>query len=149
MWVIPNYRTDEGTTEFQPLMPDQKFKLAFDDSFDPMAFPCCRSIRGSSISSNLIFAQPAIFSVQPEHARSRMNGLFVATFFVGGAIAVAMSGWAYSHFSWSRRFCFRIGAAGRWATLSRHRKVTSGAAGKNRANAATLNPATGSHHPKN
>jgi hypothetical protein len=26
MWVIPNYRTDEGATEFQPLMPDQKFK---------------------------------------------------------------------------------------------------------------------------
>jgi len=38
MWVIPNYRTDEGATEFQPLTPDQKFKLAFDDSFDPTAF---------------------------------------------------------------------------------------------------------------
>jgi hypothetical protein len=38
MWVIPNYRTDEGATEFEPLTPDQKFKLAFDDSFDPTAF---------------------------------------------------------------------------------------------------------------
>ena len=37
MWVIPHYRTDEGTTEFQPLPPGQKFKLAFYDSFDPTA----------------------------------------------------------------------------------------------------------------
>jgi hypothetical protein len=39
MWVIPNYRTDEGATEFEPLTADQEFNLAFDDSFDPTDQP--------------------------------------------------------------------------------------------------------------
>ena len=38
LWVIPNYREDEGGAEFKPLTPKQKLKLAFDDSFDPTAF---------------------------------------------------------------------------------------------------------------
>lgn len=38
LWVIPNYRADEGTTEFRPLTGHEKFKLAVDDSFDPAAF---------------------------------------------------------------------------------------------------------------
>ena len=52
MWVIPNYRTDEGTTEFHPLMPDQKFKLAFDDSFDPTAFLVAGVFAGSSMAQD-------------------------------------------------------------------------------------------------
>lgn len=38
LWVIPNYREDEGEVEFKPLTPKQKLRLAFDDSFDPTAF---------------------------------------------------------------------------------------------------------------
>lgn len=38
LWVIPNYREDEGGAEFKPLTSKQKLKLAFDDSFDPTAF---------------------------------------------------------------------------------------------------------------
>ena len=38
LWVIPNYREDEGGAEFKPLTPKRKLKLAFDDSFDPTAF---------------------------------------------------------------------------------------------------------------
>ena len=38
LWVIPNYRSDESGAEIKPLTPRQKFKLAFDDSFDPTAF---------------------------------------------------------------------------------------------------------------
>ncbi|MGB9283021.1 MAG: hypothetical protein WCB59_03335, partial [Candidatus Sulfotelmatobacter sp.] len=52
MWVIPNYRTDEGTTEFHPLMPDQKFKLAFNDSFDPTAFLVAGVFAGSSMAQD-------------------------------------------------------------------------------------------------
>jgi hypothetical protein len=37
-WVIPNYRSDESPTEIHPLTPGAKFRLAFDDSFDPSAF---------------------------------------------------------------------------------------------------------------
>jgi hypothetical protein len=37
-WVIPNYRADENSVEIKPLTPGAKFKVAFDDSFDPSAF---------------------------------------------------------------------------------------------------------------
>jgi hypothetical protein len=37
MWIIANYRSDEGATEFQPITPDQRFEIAFDHSFDPTA----------------------------------------------------------------------------------------------------------------
>lgn len=54
MWVIPNYRTDEGATEFQPLTPEQKFKLAFDDSFDPTAFLVAGVFASSSMAQKSI-----------------------------------------------------------------------------------------------
>ena len=38
LWGIPNYRSDESTSECQPLTPRQKFGVAFNDSFDPTAF---------------------------------------------------------------------------------------------------------------
>jgi len=37
-WVIPNYRSDENPAEIKTLTPRQKFKIGFDDSFDPSAF---------------------------------------------------------------------------------------------------------------
>jgi len=37
-WVIPNYRSDENSTEIRSLTPGAKMKVAFDDSFDPSAF---------------------------------------------------------------------------------------------------------------
>src|SRR5215469_4606033 len=37
-WVIPNYRAEENELENRPLTPKQKFRVAFDDSFDPSAF---------------------------------------------------------------------------------------------------------------
>ncbi len=37
-WIIPNYRADENTAEIKPLTSGAKFKMAFDDSFDPSAF---------------------------------------------------------------------------------------------------------------
>lgn len=52
MWVIPNYRADEGATEFKPLTSDQKFKLAFDDSFDPTAFLVAGVFAGSSMAQD-------------------------------------------------------------------------------------------------
>jgi hypothetical protein len=49
LWVIPNYRSDESASEFKPLTPRQKFKLAFDDSFDPTAFLVAGVFAGSSM----------------------------------------------------------------------------------------------------
>jgi hypothetical protein len=37
-WVIPNYRSDEDSTQIKALTPGAKMKVAFDDSFDPSAF---------------------------------------------------------------------------------------------------------------
>jgi hypothetical protein len=50
MWIIPNYGTDEGAMEFHTLMPEQKFKLAFDDSFDPTAFVVAGVFAGTSMA---------------------------------------------------------------------------------------------------
>ena len=37
-WVIPNYREEENTAAIRPLTRGAKFKIGFDDSFDPSAF---------------------------------------------------------------------------------------------------------------
>jgi hypothetical protein len=50
LWVIPNYRTDEIALKYEPLTPKQKFKLAFEDSFDPTAFLVAGVFAGSSMA---------------------------------------------------------------------------------------------------
>jgi predicted MFS family arabinose efflux permease len=52
-----------------------------------------------AVSANLVFGQRVIYGLSAEH-RSRMNGLFMATFFCGGAIASAAAGWAYASGGW-------------------------------------------------
>lgn len=51
-------------------------------------------------SANLVLSQRVIYSLSVEQ-RSRLNGLFMATFFAGGAISSAASGWAFAHFGWT------------------------------------------------
>jgi predicted MFS family arabinose efflux permease len=50
-------------------------------------------------SANLVFGQRAIFLLNAE-LRGRLNGLYLATFFAGGALSAAVSGWIYAHFGW-------------------------------------------------
>jgi predicted MFS family arabinose efflux permease len=57
-------------------------------------------ILDAAVSANMVFGQRAIYALAAEH-RSRLNGLFMATFFTGGAIGSALSGWAYSRFGWT------------------------------------------------
>jgi predicted MFS family arabinose efflux permease len=52
-----------------------------------------------AVTANLVFGQRAIFVLGAE-ARSRMNGLYMATFFVGGAVASALAGWSYAQGGW-------------------------------------------------
>ncbi|MDN9009039.1 MFS transporter [Brevibacillus laterosporus] len=52
------------------------------------------------VSANLVLSQRSIFSLGPE-IRSRLNGLFMAIFFLGGAIGSSVGGWAYSLGGWS------------------------------------------------
>jgi hypothetical protein len=49
-WIIPNYRSDENTTEIKPLTPRGKFKVALDDSFDPSAFLVAGVFAGVSMA---------------------------------------------------------------------------------------------------
>lgn len=52
------------------------------------------------VSANLVLSQRLIFSLGPE-VRSRLNGLFMAIFFLGGAIGSSVGGWAYASGGWS------------------------------------------------
>ncbi|AEB62065.1 MFS transporter [Bacillus amyloliquefaciens] len=52
------------------------------------------------VSANLVLSQRSIFSLGPE-VRSRLNGLFMAIFFLGGAIGSSIGGWAYASGGWS------------------------------------------------
>jgi predicted MFS family arabinose efflux permease len=51
------------------------------------------------MTANLTLGQRAIFVLAPEF-RSRLNGLYMAAFFVGGAAGSALGGWAYAIGGW-------------------------------------------------
>jgi predicted MFS family arabinose efflux permease len=59
-------------------------------------------------TANLTLGQRAIFTL-PAELRGRLNGLFIAALFVGGAIGSAVGGWAYATGGWS--FSSAIGVA--------------------------------------
>ncbi|WP_314588100.1 MFS transporter [Paenibacillus terrigena] len=54
----------------------------------------------AGVSANLVLGQRVLFSLSPE-IRSRLNGLFMAIFFFGGAIGSAIGGWIYATGGWS------------------------------------------------
>lgn len=54
----------------------------------------------ASVSANLVLGQRVIFSL-PAHLRSRVNGLFVATIFMGGAAGSGIGAWAYESGGWT------------------------------------------------
>jgi predicted MFS family arabinose efflux permease len=51
------------------------------------------------VQANLIFGYRAIFAVAPE-ARGRLNGVYLSTAFVGGALGSALGAWAYARGGW-------------------------------------------------
>jgi len=51
------------------------------------------------VTTNLVLGQRALFLLGAEY-RSRLNGLFMATFFMGGALGSAVGGWAYAQDGW-------------------------------------------------
>ncbi len=53
-----------------------------------------------AVSANLVLGQRAIYALSVEQ-RGRLNGIFMATFFAGGAIGSALSGWIFSTAGWS------------------------------------------------
>lgn len=75
------------------------------------------------VTTNLVCGQRAIYALSAEH-RSRLNGLYMATFFAGGAFGSAIGGWAYASGGWSFTawigFCFPAAALLIFATERRH-----------------------------
>ncbi|OJF93645.1 MFS transporter [Pararhizobium antarcticum] len=51
------------------------------------------------VTTNLVLGQRAIFSLGADY-RSRLNGLYMATFFAGGAVGSALGGWLYAEGGW-------------------------------------------------
>jgi len=53
-----------------------------------------------AVAANLVLGQRAIFSLGAE-VRSRLNGIYFALFFTGGAVGSAAGAWVYAHHGWS------------------------------------------------
>jgi predicted MFS family arabinose efflux permease len=51
------------------------------------------------VSGNLVLGQRAVFGLGAE-LRSRVNGLYMAIFFVGGAAGSALAAWSYARWGW-------------------------------------------------
>jgi predicted MFS family arabinose efflux permease len=51
------------------------------------------------VAANLVLGQRAIFTLGAE-VRSRLNGIYFALFFAGGAIGSALGGWVYASHGW-------------------------------------------------
>ncbi|CAN5686189.1 MFS transporter [soil metagenome] len=54
----------------------------------------------AGVTANLVFGQRAIFSLRARY-RSRLNGLYIATTFIGGAFGSTVGAWAYSRGGWN------------------------------------------------
>ncbi|RWO65224.1 MAG: MFS transporter [Mesorhizobium sp.] len=52
------------------------------------------------VAANVTLGQRAIYALGAEY-RSRLNGLYMATFFAGGAIGSAVGGWTYAQGGWT------------------------------------------------
>ena len=74
------------------------------------------------VSANMTLGQRAIFGLGAEF-RARLNGLYMTTFFIGGAIGSALGGWAYAQGGWGLAswigFAFPALALGYFATEHR------------------------------
>lgn len=52
------------------------------------------------VQTNLVVGQRSLYALSGEH-RARLNGLYMATFFCGGALGSAIGGWAYAAGGWN------------------------------------------------
>jgi predicted MFS family arabinose efflux permease len=71
------------------------------------------------VSANLALGQRAIFLLPAEY-RGRLNGMFMATFFLGGALGSAVGAWGFAQGGWAVSgwigFCLPIAALLYFAT---------------------------------
>ena len=63
------------------------------------------------VTMNLVVGQRTIYALSSE-GRSRINGIYMATFFTGGAIGSALGAWAYAHGGWTLASAIGMGMPG-------------------------------------
>ncbi|MDB5775503.1 MAG: major Facilitator Superfamily protein, partial [Herbaspirillum sp.] len=61
---------------------------------------CCAVLLDFGATASVVLGQRALYTLGPS-LRSRLNGLFMALFFMGGAIGSAVGGWSYAHGGWN------------------------------------------------
>ena len=88
------------------------------------------------VTTHTVLSQRALFLLGAE-VRNRLNGLFMATFFMGGALGSAVGGWAYAQGGWPLASC--IGFALPMASLAFYCATDRAS----RRNALGIQPATG------
>lgn len=60
------------------------------------------------VAASLLLGQRVIFGLDPQ-ARGRLNGLFIAMFFAGGAIGSSLGAWSYAHHGWTATLAVGLG----------------------------------------
>ena len=65
-----------------------------------VALGACAFLLDFGVSGNLVLGQRAIFGLGAE-TRSRLNSLYITSFFLAGAACSAVGGWAYASFGWT------------------------------------------------
>jgi predicted MFS family arabinose efflux permease len=64
-----------------------------------------------AVSGNLVLGQRTIYALGAE-VRGRVNGLYMATFFVGGATGSALGAWSFAHGGWQAACAVGMGSIG-------------------------------------
>jgi predicted MFS family arabinose efflux permease len=104
---IAGRRADQGKTRSTTAMALGAAMLAF---AAPLLLPGSRNfelgllviaavVLDMGVSANLVLGQRAIFALGAD-VRSRLNGLYISIFFLGGAIGSSLGGWMYANYGW-------------------------------------------------
>lgn len=64
-----------------------------------------------AVSGNLVLGQRAIYALGAE-VRGRVNGIYMATFFLGGAAGSAVGAWSFAHGGWQAACAVGMGLIG-------------------------------------
>jgi predicted MFS family arabinose efflux permease len=64
-----------------------------------MLLVCASIVLDMGVSANLVTGQRAIFALGAE-VRSRLNGLYMSIFFLGGALGSLLGGWMFARHGW-------------------------------------------------
>ena len=108
LWIIPNHRTSPSLHPYKPLTPEEKCKIATEDSFDPGAIALATLFAGEA---QLTHATPAFG--QGVEGYARYLGTSYANFVIGDMMTEAI----YPVMLHQDPRYFRRGTGSAWARL--------------------------------